>query len=100
MSEEISQIEMEIFNLNQKLQTLKAAHRGDEVPDYTFSTQNGETTLLECFGGHDRLLVIHNMGQGCRYCTLWAELVLANDSPHFVVAGFFELLFLKRCRAG
>ncbi len=21
----------------------------------------------------DRLLVIHNMGQGCRYCTLWAD---------------------------
>ena len=30
-------------------------------------------TLLELFGGKDKLLAIHNMGQGCRYCTLWAD---------------------------
>ena len=28
---------------------------------------------LDLFGGRDHLLVIHNMGQGCRYCTLWAD---------------------------
>ena len=29
--------------------------------------------LRELFADHDRLLAIHNMGQGCRYCTLWAD---------------------------
>jgi len=30
-------------------------------------------SLLDLFGDRDRLLMIHNMGQGCRYCTLWAD---------------------------
>ena len=25
------------------------------------------------FGVRDKLLLIQNMGQGCRYCTLWAD---------------------------
>jgi predicted dithiol-disulfide oxidoreductase (DUF899 family) len=44
-----------------------------EVRNYTFTTIDGETSLLDMFGGKDRLLLIHNMGQGCRYCTLWAD---------------------------
>ena len=43
------------------------------MPNYTFRTQAGDTTLLELLGDLDRLLAIHNMGQGCRYCTLWAD---------------------------
>jgi predicted dithiol-disulfide oxidoreductase (DUF899 family) len=43
------------------------------VKNYLFDTLNGQTTLLELFADQDRLLVIHNMGQGCRYCTLWAD---------------------------
>ncbi len=27
----------------------------------------------EMFGDKKQLLLIHNMGQGCRYCTLWAD---------------------------
>ena len=29
--------------------------------------------LIYHFGNKERLLVIHNMGQACRYCTLWAD---------------------------
>ncbi|MCA9271997.1 MAG: DUF899 family protein [Phycisphaerales bacterium] len=29
--------------------------------------------LSELFGAHDELLVVHNMGSGCSYCTLWAD---------------------------
>ena len=73
MTEEIAKLESEIFELTQKLQALRAEHRGEEVPNYTFRTQDGETTLLDSFGHRDKLLVIHNMGQGCRFCTLWAD---------------------------
>ena len=34
---------------------------------------SGEVSLLDLFAGKQRLLAIHNMGQGCRYCTLWAD---------------------------
>ncbi|MDH3374147.1 MAG: DUF899 family protein [Gammaproteobacteria bacterium] len=73
MSDEISKIEHQIFELTAKLNELKKTSSGSEVQNYAFSTLDGEVTLLDLFGEHDRLLVIHNMGQGCRYCTLWAD---------------------------
>ncbi|NNJ66236.1 MAG: DUF899 family protein [Xanthomonadales bacterium] len=73
MVSEIVDIERQIFELNQKLNELRRESEGEEVRNYEFDTLEGQTTLLELFGGRDRLLLIHNMGQGCRYCTLWAD---------------------------
>ena len=44
-----------------------------EVSDYEFSTIEGQVRLSELFADKEYLLVIHNMGAGCRYCTLWAD---------------------------
>ena len=73
MSPEIAALEKQIFELKCTLTELRRNNKPDEVPDYTFETLNGPVTLHDLFGSHDRLLVIHNMGQGCRYCTLWAD---------------------------
>ena len=73
MSDEISRIEKQLFELTTRLNELRKSHCGEEVQNYTFKTLDGDVTLLDLFGEHDRLLVIHNMGQGCRYCTLWAD---------------------------
>ena len=73
MSDEIKNIEQQIFELTAKLNELRKSSSGEEVENYTFSTQGGEISLLDMFGENDRLLLIHNMGQGCRYCTLWAD---------------------------
>jgi predicted dithiol-disulfide oxidoreductase (DUF899 family) len=70
---EIAELEAQIFNLNLKLQALKKTNIGAEVENYAFSTLEGQTDLRALFGHHKHLLVIHNMGQGCRYCTLWAD---------------------------
>ena len=35
--------------------------------------ENVRKTTDALDGERDKLLVIHNMGQGCRYCTLWAD---------------------------
>lgn len=70
---EIVAIETEIFELTQKLANLRKDAPGDVVPNYTFETQSGPTSLLDLFADKDRLLLIHNMGQGCRFCTLWAD---------------------------
>lgn len=69
----IEKIEKQIFDLTQELNALRREHRGDAVPDYTFRTLDGEVTLRALFGDRTQLLAIHNMGQGCRYCTLWAD---------------------------
>ena len=69
----IAQLEQQIFTLTQQLNELRRDQVGSQVENYSFETQAGTTTLLELFGDHDKLLMIHNMGQGCRYCTLWAD---------------------------
>lgn len=73
MSEEIAEVEKQLFELTMKLNELRKNNSGSEVKNYQFSTQDGDISLLDMFGDKDRLLVIHNMGQGCRYCTLWAD---------------------------
>jgi predicted dithiol-disulfide oxidoreductase (DUF899 family) len=71
--DEIAALEGEIFELTQKLHALRKANRAGDIPNYTFETQNGQTTLLDLFGDRDTLMLIHNMGQGCRWCTVWAD---------------------------
>lgn len=71
--DEIQQTEQQISGLVKKLNALRQKHRGDVVHNYTFNTLDGEVPLLDLFADHKRLLLIHNMGQGCRYCTLWAD---------------------------
>ena len=69
----IAELEAQIAELTGKLNAARRAASGREVPDYSLRTLAGEVRLSELFAGHDRLLAIHNMGQGCRYCTLWAD---------------------------
>jgi predicted dithiol-disulfide oxidoreductase (DUF899 family) len=33
----------------------------------------GSVQLSDLFGEHEDLIVIHNMGVSCPYCTLWAD---------------------------
>jgi predicted dithiol-disulfide oxidoreductase (DUF899 family) len=66
-------LEIEIMEKALTLASLRKAEAPVEVKDYVFSTPDGETTLSKLFARRDRLLVIHNMGEGCRYCTLWAD---------------------------
>ena len=70
---EIEELEKQIAALTAKLNAARRAASGREVPDYALWTLDGEVRLSSLFAGVDRLLAIHNMGQGCRYCTLWAD---------------------------
>ena len=72
-AEEITALSAQIFELTTQLHALQKAHSAGPIPNYTFETQNGSTTLLDLFGDQDTLMLIHNMGQGCRWCTVWAD---------------------------
>ena len=72
-TDRIVELERKIGALTAELTSLRKASPGTPVPDYVFRTQSGEATLRYLFGDRDSMLVIHNMGQGCRYCTLWAD---------------------------
>lgn len=73
MENEIQALEHQIYELTQQLAKLKRESAPVPVPNYTFKTLNGEASLLDLFGEKEVLFAIHNMGQGCRYCTLWAD---------------------------
>ena len=70
---EIEKLEEELVELQEKLAEMKRELPPQEVQDYTLQTANGPSKLSDLFGGKPDLIVIHNMGKGCTYCTLWAD---------------------------
>ena len=69
----IEDLELEIYAMGCELRKLRKAAASVEVTNYRFDTLNGTVSLSDLFAGNDKLLAIHNMGQACRYCTLWAD---------------------------
>lgn len=89
----IQELEQEIQENIAKLNALRKQAASLPVKDYRFQTLEGTVTLLDLFAGRDRLFAIHNMGQGCRYCTLWAD-GLNAFLPHLESA--FSVVLLSK----
>ena len=72
---EIFSLEQEIIDLQSKLDRLRQQTvRGTPVTDYELTAWDGSPTRLSTlFGDKDQLILIHNMGIGCSYCTMWAD---------------------------
>jgi predicted dithiol-disulfide oxidoreductase (DUF899 family) len=71
---EITSLEESIVESRKKLADLRHRLPRENVNDYTFlGPDGGATKLSQLFGPRDELLLIHNMGKGCSYCTLWAD---------------------------
>ncbi|MFD2445936.1 DUF899 family protein [Bacillus sp. CGMCC 1.16607] len=74
LSNEINQLEQEILEKKKKLAQLRKSVPEQKVENYQFvATDHQEVNLLDLFGEKDELIVIHNMGKGCSYCTMWAD---------------------------
>lgn len=74
LQEQIETLEQDVINKQKELVELKkkAAHK--DVPDYELQASGGQTVKLSAlFGEKNDLIVIHNMGASCPYCTLWAD---------------------------
>ena len=72
---------------------LKALRQGaaETAKDYRFADGNGTVTLSGLFGDKDELVLVHNMGADCPYCTMWADgysgvTGYVEDRAAFVVA--------------
>lgn len=70
---EADDLEAELMEKAKRLAAMRRAEAPVEVPDYVLETQAGPAPLSALFGEKDTLLAIHNMGEACRYCTLWAD---------------------------
>ena len=64
MTDEIPRLEEQIQALTGQLNKLRKDMPTIEVRNYTFTTIDGETSLLDMFGGKDRLLLIPQYGAG------------------------------------
>ncbi|MBX3097627.1 MAG: DUF899 family protein [Fimbriimonadaceae bacterium] len=73
MNETIRNIESQIEQLKQQLAKARAEAVPEPVANHQFESPDGDKTLSDLFGDQEDLLVIHNMGQSCNYCTLWAD---------------------------
>jgi predicted dithiol-disulfide oxidoreductase (DUF899 family) len=66
-------LERRLVAQHQKLAALKRKIPAKPVEDYVLRTADGTVKLSELFNGKRDLIVIHNMGRQCRYCTMWAD---------------------------
>jgi predicted dithiol-disulfide oxidoreductase (DUF899 family) len=76
-SGEIRQLEKEIWEQTVRLEMLRKNNKATKVKNYQLQTLGGKTSLMDCFAGKDKMLVIHNMGQNCRWCTAWGDIINA-----------------------
>jgi predicted dithiol-disulfide oxidoreductase (DUF899 family) len=71
---QIAEEEKNILESKKKLVELRKRGRKEAVKDYTLTDFDGRSVKLsDLFGEKDELIIIHNMGTSCRYCTLWAD---------------------------
>jgi predicted dithiol-disulfide oxidoreductase (DUF899 family) len=70
---EIRDRRAEIAALRENLRALQSSVEPQAVADYEFAGWDGPVRLSALFGDKRDLFVIHNMGTGCVYCTMWAD---------------------------
>lgn len=71
---EINKLEQEILEKKKQLAKLRKSVPEQRVENYHFITSNRqEVSLLDLFQDKDELIVVHNMGRSCSYCTMWAD---------------------------
>jgi predicted dithiol-disulfide oxidoreductase (DUF899 family) len=73
VSGKLSDYRRQIAAIREKMRDTLAAVEPQEVNDYEFVTVNGPVRLSKLFGNKEDLILIHNMGASCSYCTLWAD---------------------------
>jgi len=71
---QIADLEYQVQDLKRQISELRRRRKPEEVQDYEFRNSEGQRARLsELFGARNRLILIHNMGIGCSYCTMWAD---------------------------
>lgn len=73
VAQEVQALEQELLQKSQRLAELKRSLPRERVEDYVLAGWDGLVTLSSLFAEKQDLIVIHNMGKGCRSCTLWAD---------------------------
>jgi predicted dithiol-disulfide oxidoreductase (DUF899 family) len=73
LAKKLANWEERIVWQHKKLAKLKRKLPRKVVEDYTFQSPDGPVKLSALFGKQKELIVVHNMGAACPYCTMWAD---------------------------
>lgn len=74
LSDKIGSLEKDILDKKKKLTELRRKLPDEPVENYQFIASDGQAVnLSDLFDGRNELLLVHNMGKSCPYCTLWAD---------------------------
>ncbi len=84
MNEQITRLQGEVMEAKQRLREAIASAPPEPVEDWELRGLNGcKVALSRLFGDQSELLVIHNMGRGCNYCSLWGDAMI-GAAPHLM----------------
>ena len=71
---QVDELEYQLQDIKQKLAELRRQRPREEIRDYQLLDSEGrEAPLSSLFGDQSRLILVHNMGRHCAYCTMWAD---------------------------
>lgn len=74
MSAEIEQATGEVLEACKRLAALRREQPPEPFSDHELKNREGGTVRIsELFGEKEDLIVVHNMGKECPYCTMWAD---------------------------
>jgi predicted dithiol-disulfide oxidoreductase (DUF899 family) len=89
MTPQIAALQARIDELKKELSAARRAVAPVPVGDYAFRRPDGSpASLSDLFAGKRDLLVVHNMGKQCVYCTLWADGLVGFTRPLLSRCGF------------
>jgi len=70
----LQEIEKEISKSRKKMLKVLGKMAKMDVQDYVLKNRDGQDVpFSDLFGDKQELIVIHNMGKACSYCTMWAD---------------------------
>lgn len=70
----LAELDAQIQSLKTQRATLLKGRPAELVPDFALVRSDGSPCRLsDLFGERLELLVVHNMGRRCPYCSLWAD---------------------------
>jgi predicted dithiol-disulfide oxidoreductase (DUF899 family) len=74
LERELAEAEEDLVKAKERLAELRRQSPKEEVQDYALKGWDGKDARLSSFFGDKKdLILIHNMGTGCAYCTMWAD---------------------------
>ena len=72
-TDQLNTLRGRIAEIRTEMRNLQREAEPEVVTDHALESGAGPVRLSQLFGKHRDLMIIHNMGRSCAYCTMWAD---------------------------